>query len=389
MSQSENTKPIYRGYRYRIYPDSKEEKIIIKTIEAAKEIYNFTLAERLKNDSHSKPDFDYRSLAVFAISKAKEFTGINPQIGFYVAISVNSACVKAKQTGQTPLPKNNKRPIGSFTLKDPKPRIIVSKGRRAKVEIKGFGTIDMIYHREIPKGATFHTFTISRNKVNQYFISFECECPQPFDRPQIKKAIGLDFSVPKLYVSSDKTVFADPERIHQYEKHELLVKRAQTKLARCQKGSKNYEKQRDRIARIHLKIVNSRTDFIHKETAKLSKNFDFVGIETLTISDLSERYRFYKRAYDDSWQMFVFALKYKMEYQKKIVAAVPRYYPSSKTCHRCGNIKRDLTLQDRIYTCPRCHASVDRDVNAAKNIRDQALRNAGFKIRYVAPNLVS
>ena len=87
--------------------------------------------------------------------------------------------------------------------------------------------------------------------------------------------------------------------------------------------------------------------------------------------------------------MFVFALKYKMEYQKKIVAAVPRYYPSSKTCHRCGNIKRDLTLQDRIYTCPRCHVSVDRDVNAAKNIRDQALRNAGFKIRYVAPNLVS
>ena len=157
------------------------------------------------------------------------------------------------------------------------------------------------------------------------------------------------------------------------------------KLSHSKVGGKNYGKIRKRLAKVYQRIDNIRNDYIQKETRKIVDNYDFVGVETLSLTEMCERYKFYNAIHDDSWFRFLTTLRYKMQDARKTLRYVSRFYPSSKTCHRCGYIKHDLQLSDREYVCPICHNHDDRDYNAAKNIRDQALRDAGYRINYIYP----
>lgn len=152
------------------------------------------------------------------------------------------------------------------------------------------------------------------------------------------------------------------------------LKQEQRKLSKKQKGSKNKEKQRLKVAKVHNKIHNQREDFLHKLTTKLVKEsqFDVFCLEDLNLKGMSKLWG--RKISDLSYYSFQTMLTYKcLKYGKKVIK-IGRFEPSSQICSNCGH-RQKLTLEDRIYKCPECGSEIDRDTNAALNIRNFALRD--------------
>ena len=177
-------------------------------------------------------------------------------------------------------------------------------------------------------------------------------------------------SLPKLYVDSDGNS-ADFEKA--YRRSEKRLKKEQRKLSKMVKGSKNYEEQRVLVANLHAKIKHQRSDMLHKISCKLTDTYDIIGIEDLDMSAMKRALRFGKSVSDNGWGEFTRQLEYKAERKGKVLIKVDRWFPSSKTCSKCGNIHKELKLSDRVYICPKCGNVMDRDYQAAVNIRAEAI----------------
>lgn len=188
-----------------------------------------------------------------------------------------------------------------------------------------------------------------------------------------ESAIGLDFSMKELYVDSNGNHATYP---HFFSKAQKKLAREQRKLSHCELGSNRYKKQKKKVARIHTHIAHQRKDFLHKESRKIANSYDIVCMEDLNMKEMSQDMCFGKRVHDNSWEMFTNFLAYKMERAGKKLVRIDRWYPSSKTCSCCGNIKEDLQLSDRIYECT-CGNRIGRDQNAAINICMEGIRISG------------
>ena len=158
-----------------------------------------------------------------------------------------------------------------------------------------------------------------------------------------------------------------------YRKAQERLSGEQRKLSRCVRGSRNYEKQKVRLARAHEKVRNQRKDFLHKLSRTLAGNFDAVSVEDIDMKAMSRSLNFGKSVMDDSFGSFRDMLAYKLSEQGKPMIKIGRFYPSSKRCSVCGRIKKELRLDERIYHCT-CGNHMDRDVNAAVNIREEGRR---------------
>ena len=139
------------------------------------------------------------------------------------------------------------------------------------------------------------------------------------------------------------------------------------------KKSRNYYKQKKKVALCHEKIKNQRKDYIHKLTRKISDEYDAVGVEDIDMKAMSQCLKFGKSVMDNSFGMFRTILEYKLEEKGKKFVKIDRFYPSSKKCCICGHVKKELKLSDRVYRCE-CGNEMDRDKNAAINIREEAKR---------------
>ena len=135
----------------------------------------------------------------------------------------------------------------------------------------------------------------------------------------------------------------------------------------------NYQKQKKKVAKIHNKIRNKRKDFINKLSTKIINNHDIICIEDLNIKGMLKNHKLAKSILDVSWSEFVRQLEYKANWYGRKIIKVPAFYPSSKTCSCCGNIKETLKLSERIYHCEYCGLEIDRDYNASINILRKGL----------------
>ena len=147
----------------------------------------------------------------------------------------------------------------------------------------------------------------------------------------------------------------------------------QRKFARTKKGSKRHEAARLKVARQYVKVVNKRLDFLHKLSTYLVENYDTICLETLNVEGMLKNHHLAKSIQSASWSEFVRQLCYKAEWNGKNVVFIGRFEPSSKTCSECGYINKELKLSDREWVCPQCGTELDRDVNAAINIKRFAL----------------
>ena len=209
-------------------------------------------------------------------------------------------------------------------------------------------------------------------KGSKWFVSIGVEIDNP---PKLNakthKSVGIDLGITDLATLSDGTKAQAPKPLKTKLKQ---LKRLSKQLSRKQKGSNNREKAKTKLSRLHYKISCIRKDFLHKLTTDLVKRFDVICIENLNVKGMIKNHKLSRAISDLGFYEFKRQLIYKANMQGKTVKEVDRFYPSSKTCSSCGFVmaKENLTLATRLWTCPNCKASHDRDVNASLNILNKA-----------------
>lgn len=234
--------------------------------------------------------------------------------------------------------------------------------------------IKCVFSRKVKRGK-IGTSTISKNPSGQYFVSFIVHTDEKypeFDKQITKEnSLGIDFGLKHFLNLSNGEKIDSPE----YFKNGLeKLKKEQRKLSKKIKGSKNKEKQRIKVARVHQHIANQRQDFLHKLTTEMVKEsqFDCFCLEDLNMEGMKKVWG--RKVSDLSYYAFQSILNYKCQKYGKKMIKIGRFEPSSQICSHCGH-RQKLSLNDRVYACPECGFEIDRDMNAAINIRNFALRN--------------
>jgi putative transposase len=245
--------------------------------------------------------------------------------------------------------------------------------------------IDIVLHR--PTKGIIRQATISRTPTGKYFASILCETGEENKKPKpVKKetTVGIDLGVKSFLVASDGKTFDNPKFLKQSLPRLKFVQRKFSK----HKGKRT----KHRLAILHEKVSNQRNDFLHKVSTKLIRENQSIAIETLQASNMLKNHKLAQSISDAGWSMFVDMLEYKATWYGKNILKIGTFEPSSKICSHCGNINKELSLQDRKWTCKGCSTVLDRDVNAAINIKSFALKNyvsgTETKIRNELPTLV-
>ena len=184
------------------------------------------------------------------------------------------------------------------------------------------------------------------------------------------KILGIDYAMQGMAVFSEEI---EMEEAGFFRKNEKRLVREQRKLSRCVRGSHNYELQKKKVARCHEKIRNQRRDHLHKLSRKIADGYDAVAVEDIDMKAMGQCLHFGKSVQDNGYGMFREMLDYKLAWKGKKMIKVDRFFPSSKKCCKCGRIKKELKLSERVYHCV-CGNEMDRDRNAAINIREEARR---------------
>jgi putative transposase len=224
-------------------------------------------------------------------------------------------------------------------------------------------------HRTIPSEYVIKSCTLSMTSSGKYYISILTEYEKEIEIKKIENIVGLDFAMNGLFVDSEGEKANYPKFYRQ-----MLGKLAQEqrKLSRKKKGSSNWNKQRVRVAKIQEKVANQRKNFLHHKSKELVTTYDAVVIEDLDMKGMSQALSFGKSVSDNGWGMFTSFLKYKLNEQGKRLVKIDKWFPSTKTCSSCGNIQ-PMPMNLRSYICM-CGLHLDRDVNAAINIKKEGVR---------------
>jgi len=222
--------------------------------------------------------------------------------------------------------------------------------------------------------------TISKTPTDKYYISILTNDQR--DNPQKQhydesNTIGVDVGLKSFAVTSNEEVIDNPKYLN---KSLRKLKHLQRCASRKKKGSKNKKKAVKRLAKCHEKVSNQRHDFQHKLSKQLICENQAVVIEDLNIKGMLKNHKLAQSISDAAWSSFIFKLCYKAEWFGKTILKIGRFEPSSKTCNICGYKKVNLTLGDREWICPECNILHDRDINAAKNIKNFVLSSPGRRV---------
>ena len=241
-------------------------------------------------------------------------------------------------------------------------KIIVNKD---KIKVPKFGWLKC---SEVLPDYEIKNVVISKT-ANQWFISYKIPHKNEITN-KTKGIVGVDLGIKTLATLSNGKIF---NAVKPYKKNKRKLKILQRRLSKKQKGSNNHKKACQKVAKLHYRIANIRKDSTHKLTTYLSKNHTEIVIEDLNVKGMSKNHKLASAILDGGFYEFRRQLEYKCKWYGSTLTIVDRFYPSSKTCSCCGNIKRDLKLSDRVYECHNCGLVIDRDLNAAINLRNKSV----------------
>ena len=197
-----------------------------------------------------------------------------------------------------------------------------------------------------------------------------CRFNETFFDYENAKILGIDYAMQGMAVFSEGI---ELEKAGFFRRNEKRLAREQRKLSRCVKESRNYVRQKKKVARCHEKIRNQRKDYLHKLSRRITDQYDIVAVEDIDMKAMGQCLHFGKSVQDNGYGMFRNMLDYKLAWKGKKLVKIDRFFPSSKKCSKCGKIKKELGLSERVYRCT-CGNEMDRDRNAAINIREEARR---------------
>lgn len=244
-----------------------------------------------------------------------------------------------------------------------------------RVRITGIGWVRLKQKSYIPvvDREKYLLYATVSERAGKYFISVQVEQP---DAPLKNKSgiIGIDVGISSLAVCSDGTYYDNPKALAKYE---AKLKRINRELSRRKRGGSNYKKTKEKLAKLHYKIACIRSNELHNATSDIiSKAPETIVTENLNVSGMMKNRKLAKALSDVSVSEFTRQINYKASWAGIEVQQVDRFYPSSKTCSQCGNVKADLTLSDRVYRCDKCGLVINRDLNAAINLAALANQKA-------------
>ena len=235
--------------------------------------------------------------------------------------------------------------------------------RSTAIKIPKLGWVNM---REPLRFAGKVMSAIVSRIADRWFVSISVEVSTAYPQCENQATVGVDVGIKTLATLSTGETWENPRALRQYERR---LKRYQRQLQRKQNGSQNREKARMKVARLYDKIRCLRQDVTHKFTTSLTQRFKTIVIEDLNVNGMLKNHKLAKHISDANFGEIFRQLSYKAVLRGNTVTNVHRFFPSSKTCSRCGYVKQDLTLADRTFACPSCGLRLDRDVNAACNLK--------------------
>ena len=354
------------GFKTELHPTKVQKTLLAKHAGVARHAYNWGLwltkniLAHNSNNPGSKLKFpsaiDLHKLLV-AMVKPKnywyyEVSKTAPQYALRYLSVAWKRCF-SKVSGQPKFKKKGRD--DTFTLDG---SISVGFERIKLPRIGWVKTYEILPDNVFPKSVT-----ISR-KADRWFISFKIET-QPQVTEKLVDVVGVDLGVKSLATLSTGEVF---EGAKSYKKLEAKLSRLQYLNRHKVVYSSNWKKAQLKIAQLHNRIANIRKDTLHKLTTYLAKNHSQIVIEDLNVSGMMSNHKLAKAVADMGFYEFRRQLEYKCELYGAELIIVDRWFPSSKTCSRCGQVKESLLLSERVFNCEHCNFSCDRDLNAALNL---------------------
>lgn len=371
-----------KAFNVRIYPNKKQQIQINKTIGCCRFIYNKMLEEwievyeRLKDDKETLYAYKYKTEKQY-----KEEFPFLEEVDSKALQNSNRNLFSARVNFFRGLKTKRKVGFPRFKSRKGKKRYTTNNinnnievdFQRKMLKLPKLGWVeyrdDRVFTQKITKA------TVKKTKTGNYFVSLSLEAQEDVETKKTvheDKITQFDMSA-KEFLVNDLIKMENPQF---YRSVENAIKKLNRRHSRTQKGSKNREKARLRLAKLYEKIYNRKKDWTHKLTRMLADTFDAIILEDLCIKGMQGFNSGLSKSVtlDFSWHQFTTYLNYKLEWLGKHFIKVDRFFPSSQKCSSCGWINNTLTLKERTWTCKKCKTMHDRDVNASKNLRKEGLR---------------
>jgi len=355
-----------RAYQYRCYPTPDQAAILARTFGSARFVYNWGLSLRTDAwyEQHKRVGYHETSAALTELKRQPETAWLNEvsSVPPQQALRHLDRAFRNFFEGRSKYPtfkKNHDRQAAEYTASAFK-----WDAATRTLTLARMNDVSLRIRWSRPFTGTPTTITISRDHAGRYFVSFLVE-EEIGMLPVLETAVGVDVGIQALATLSTGEHIASPKHLARHHKH---LKRAQQALNRKQLGSKNREKARRKVARLHTQIADQRLDCLHKLTTRLIRENQTICVESLAVKNMVRNHKLARSISDAAWGELVRQLTYKAAWYGRTLAKIDKWYPSSKRCSVCGHTLTSLPLAVRDWTCPACRTHHDRDVNAAKNI---------------------
>ena len=375
---------VQKGIRVRLYPNEEQEVLINKTLGCCRFVHNQTLenCKQSYEQTHHLPSKKERIINLVPLKEANEFLKEVDSTALQQSVrDLNSALDNffknrnhfgfpkfkskhnLKQSYRTPYNGGNADVLDNKHIKLPK---------LGRVKTKRF---------DMPEMYKIFNITVEKTPTGKYYASICIETEvQPL--PKTGKQVGFDLGLIDLLIGSDGTRYERPKFAYAFRdklaQEQRKLSKTRTKLERVNANldeCKNYQKQKRKVAKLYEHIANCAKDFNHKLSRKLVEEYDFLVFEDLNVEGMKQNHKLAYSISDVRWSQLVGFIQYKCQWYGKEFRQVDRFYASSKIYSCCGTVHKDIvnSLNVREWTCPDCGTHHDRDVNAARNILNQAL----------------
>ena len=363
---------IKRAYKYRIYPTKQQAAYLNEVFGSVRFVWNQLVA----NFNSWTPDGPNRPMNEKILKDMPEYSWLSESISY----ALQQKRIDFDETKSQFFSKNRKKKLGRMKFKkkgiarDSFRIPVASMGGQKSIDLENgriklpkMDSIKLIVDRKFM--GTAKSVTVSMNRVDQFFVSILVEEDVKV-KTGVGRSIGIDLGLNHLATLSNGVQIENPRW---FRKSQAKLRKEQKHLSRKQKGSNRYERQRRKVAKIHQQIKDQRSWAIHNLTTAIVNTFDTIIVEDLNVAGMKKL--FGKSISDAAFGEILRQLEYKSNWYGRTFHKVDRWYPSSKTCNCCGHKMGDMDLSIREWACPNCGTHHDRDLNAAKNILDEGLRD--------------